>query len=216
MKTKSISNKLIQSLFHSFPKIMKHLKLYHLLFLLSFTLFSSCNKEITEPEHKNNGSNVLYFEVDGKGYLLQDKRFGFKTKKTGEIFSGNDKKSLPIFRTIQKVGTVKNSISISYCFDKSQNGSALCGALFLEFKYINDKFNIEDIALSGLFYSPKLDKVVDFYNLSNVLSPELTIFNFDKNAEIISGQLRFNYFEKTPDETVSVYIYFDIPVSNAQ
>jgi hypothetical protein len=123
-----------------------------LLSIGTLLFLSSCNKEITEPEHKNNGSNVLYFEVDGKGYLLQDKRFGFKTKKTGEIFSGNDKKSLPIFRTIQKVGTVKNSISISYCFDKSQNGSALCGALFLEFKYINDKFNIEDIALSGFFF----------------------------------------------------------------
>lgn len=59
-----------------------------LLIGISLLTISSCNKEVREPKHKNNGSNVLYFNIDGKGYLLRDRCLDFPSKKTGDIFWG--------------------------------------------------------------------------------------------------------------------------------
>jgi hypothetical protein len=214
MKTKSISNKLIQSLFHSFPKIMKHLKLYHLLFLLSFTLFSSCNKEITEPEHKNNGSNVLYFEVDGKGYLLQDKSFGLKTKKTGEIFVGDDKKSLPLLNKFVTSGAWVYTLDVAFSFDKQTPDAKNFGNFTIEFSNVNGIIKCISFYNSCRFFSPKHNKHVDLSILTLSRPPTLIIDNFDEKSTIVSGEIVCQYLDQDPNEVIDFRIYFDVEVNN--
>lgn len=183
-----------------------------LLFILTFSLISSCNKEVREPKHKNNGSNVLYFNIDGKGYLLRDRCLDFPSKKTGDIFGGSDRKSLPQFVTYERTDTIRNSLNFSYVFDKTEEGNSSFGNFFIEFTNINNVIKVNSLGTNSRFYSPTQKKQVVFWSKNYVEWPTLKIFNYNKFAEHIAGELRFKYFEIDSTKIVDFYLYFDLDV----
>ena len=68
---------------------MKNFPLIFLLLLSAFVL-NSCNKEISEPEHKADGSNVVYLKIDDKDEFLLDSRNKRLHRKTAAKFDEVD------------------------------------------------------------------------------------------------------------------------------
>lgn len=68
---------------------MKNFPLIIALFISSI-LIISCNKEISEPEHKADGSNVVYLKIDDKEEYILDARNKRLHRKTAGKFDDYD------------------------------------------------------------------------------------------------------------------------------
>jgi hypothetical protein len=178
-----------------------------------FLLTNSCKKEISEPKHKNDGSNVLYFNIDGKGYMLRDKRWDMPSRKTGEIFTRDDKDRLPAL--YQYTGTNPESLSLitSFCFDKPGEEYGECGYFQIFFSKTNNEYVFQDFKSTFIFYSPKLNRRINISDETFVNTPILNIEKLDAEAKIISGSIEFDFKEFNNDTVSNCYIYFDLNVN---
>lgn len=68
---------------------MKNFPLIAQLIIFSLVLYS-CGKDISEPKHKANGSNVVYLKVDDKEeYLLEDRNRRLHKRTAGKFEEDN-------------------------------------------------------------------------------------------------------------------------------
>ncbi|HRG59450.1 MAG TPA: hypothetical protein PK323_10875 [Bacteroidia bacterium] len=68
---------------------MKNFPLIAQLIIFSLVLYS-CGKDISEPKHKANGSNVVYLKVDdNKEYLLEDRNRRLHKRTAGKFEDDN-------------------------------------------------------------------------------------------------------------------------------
>jgi hypothetical protein len=183
---------------------------FSLLLMFILTSISSCKKEISEPKHKNDGSNVLYFNIDGKGYMLRDQCWDIPTRKTGDIFVGEDKDRKPYIDYNAKFNTKSYSLYTSYCFDKISEEFRQCGGFSLYFSKGPDGYRFVRLSSSLKFYSPKHNRRIDIYSVTFVSTPILNIEKLDTAAKIISGSLQFDFKEFKKEDISNCYIYFDL------
>jgi hypothetical protein len=178
-----------------------------------FLLTNSCKKEISEPKHKNDGSNVLFFNIDGKGYMLRDKRWDMPSRKTGEIFAGENRDIKPNLYYNPKSGSKVQMLTTTYCFDKKSIDYKECGSFTLFFSKGPNGYRFEDFSSSMMFYSPKLNRRIDIFGVTFVNTPILNIEKLDTEAKIISGSIEFDFKEFNKDTVSNCYIYFDLNVN---
>jgi hypothetical protein len=181
-----------------------------------FMAFGSCNKEIQEPEHKNDGSNVLYFNIDGKGYLIRDRCFDLPSRKTGDIYGGDDKGSLPRLKVITNTGIATYVLEISYDFNKEDKTRGNMGGITIIFYQKPDgSYYVREIYSDMLFYSPKAQKLVSIIDIDTKVPSILRIEKFDKEKSFISGNLYFLAKQFGSNESSTCYLYFDLKTNNS-
>jgi hypothetical protein len=175
-----------------------------------FLLLNSCKKEISEPKHKNDGSNVLYFNIDGKGYMLRDQCWDVPTRKTGDIFVGNDRDKKPYIRYITKFNTKSYAFHTNYCFDKISEEFRQCGGLSLFFSKGPDGYRFVKLNSALMFYSYKHNRLINIEDVNFINTPIINIEKLDTAAKIISGSLQFDFKETNKEDVSNCYIYFDL------
>ena len=72
---------------------MKNFPLIAMLFISSF-IFNACSKDISEPEHKADGSNVIYLKVDDSEEFLLDSRSKLFHKNTASNIDDPEESSV--------------------------------------------------------------------------------------------------------------------------
>jgi len=177
-----------------------------------FLLSNSCKKEISEPKHKNDGSNVLYFNIDGKGYMLRDQCWDVPTRKTGDIFVDEDRDKKPYIRYIAKFNTKSYAFHTNYCFDKISEEFRQCGGFSLFFSRGPDGYRFVNLNSALMFYSYKHNRLINIENVIYINPPKLNIEKLDTEAKIISGSLQFDFKETNKEDVSNCYIYFDLKI----
>jgi hypothetical protein len=177
-----------------------------------FLLSNSCKKEISEPKHKNDGSNVLYFNIDGKGYMLRDQCWDVPTRKTGEIFTRDDKDRLPALYQYTGANLESFSLITSFCFDKPKEEYGECGYFQIFFTKTNNQYVFQDFQSTLIFYSPKLNRRINISGVTFVNTPSLNIEKLDTEEKVISGSIEFDFKEFNKDTMSNCHIYFDLKI----
>ena len=115
---------------------MKNFPLIAILFISSF-LINACSKEISEPEQKAKGCNVVYIKVNDSEVFLLDDRSKLLHKKTASDIG--DKDGL-IYKEISRNNVLLSSFDIPFQ-RKDQKAEFNYGRIKLEFDIQTEKLD---------------------------------------------------------------------------
>ena len=115
---------------------MKNFPLIAILFISSF-LINACSKEISEPEQKAKGCNVVYIKVNDSEVFLLDDRSKLLHKKTASDIG--DKDGL-IYKEISRNNVLLSSFDIPFQ-RKDQKAEFNYGRIKLEFDIETEKLD---------------------------------------------------------------------------
>ncbi len=115
---------------------MKNFPLIAILFISSI-IFSACSKEISEPEQKAKGCNVVYIKVNDSEVFLLDDRSKLLHKKTASDIG--DKDGL-IYKEISRNNVLLSSFDIPFQ-RKDQKAEFNYGRIKLEFDIQTEKLD---------------------------------------------------------------------------
>jgi hypothetical protein len=115
---------------------MKNFPLIAMLFISSI-IFSACSKEISEPEQKAKGCNVVYIKVNDSEVFLLDDRSKLLHKKTASDIG--DKDGL-IYKEISRNNVLLSSFDIPFQ-RKDQKAEFNYGRIKLEFDIQTEKLD---------------------------------------------------------------------------
>jgi hypothetical protein len=115
---------------------MKNFPLIAILFISSI-IFSACSKEISEPEQKAKGCNVVYIKVNDSEVFLLDDRSKLLHKKTASDIG--DKDGL-IYKEISRNNVLLSSFDIPFQ-SKDQKAEFNYGRIKLEFDIETEKLD---------------------------------------------------------------------------
>jgi hypothetical protein len=193
---------------------MKNFPLIALLFVSTFVIIS-CNKDITEPEHKADGSNVVYLKIDDNEEYLLDSRNKRLHKKTAAKFDNDDNdvvwysefnmngREFAYFSMTFKPFNIKKSdfrkASISLRIDKQ---TQLLDTAFL-------RENLTEIYNSAINFTTDKDEYKSYY-IDSII--DYKIIKWDQEKKILTFSANCTY-SRSPKETPAnprIYFYFDI------
>jgi hypothetical protein len=115
---------------------MKNFPLIAILFISSF-IINACSKEISEPEQKAKGCNVVYIKVNDSEVFLLDDRSKLLHKKTASDIG--DKDGL-IYKQISRNNVLLSSFDIPFQ-RKDQKAEFNYGRIKLEFDIQTEKLD---------------------------------------------------------------------------
>ncbi len=115
---------------------MKNFPLIAMLFISSF-IINACSKEISEPEQKAKGCNVVYIKVNDSEVFLLDDRSKLLHKKTASDIG--DKDGL-IYKEISRNNVLLSSFDIPFQ-RKDQKAEFNYGRIKLEFDIQTEKLD---------------------------------------------------------------------------
>ncbi len=115
---------------------MKNFPLIAMLFISSF-IFNACSKDISEPEHKAKGCNVVYIKVNDSEVFLLDDRSKLLHKNTA---SDIGKKDEVRYKQISRNNVLLSSFDIPFQ-RKDQKAEFNYGRIKLEFDIETEKLD---------------------------------------------------------------------------
>lgn len=193
---------------------MKNFPLIALLFICSI-LFYSCNKDITEPEHKADGSNVVYLKTDDNEEFLLDSRNKRLHKKTAGKFDDYDNAIVRFDEfLINNQEIVNFSIFIEpYHLDKAEFKNATIIIRFnkntLELDTAFLRKYLSDAGDSFIRFETEKDEYKSFY-VDSIL--DYKIVKWDPVNKIFSMWANCTYgrFPKPTPTNPKIYFYLDL------
>lgn len=184
--------------------------------ILCLFLFSNCNKDITEPEHKANGSNVVYLRVDDKEEFLLENKNKRLHKKTAGKFDEDDDDIVKYDEYID-YNTKREVIDFSiYILPHNVKANLKKAALIL-------RFNKQTQAIDTAFFREYLDtsghSVVKFhavtdeyreYNIDSIIDYKIIKLDTEKKIFTFSANCSYSNFPKVTPKNPRLYFYLDL------
>lgn len=192
---------------------MKNFPLITLLFISSI-VFNSCNKNISEPEHKANGSNVVYLKIDdNEEYLLEDRNKRLH-KKTAGKFEEDDKDAVKYSEYALNNREFSNfSIGILPFDDKAKLRQAsitlridkLTQELDTAFlrEYLNKTWS------SKISFEVKTDESKAYY-IDSIIDYKVIKWDRENNIFTFSANCSYSNSPKSTPANPRIYFYIDI------
>lgn len=190
---------------------MKNFPLITLLFS-SALLFNSCSKEISEPEHKAKGCNVVYIKVNESEVFLLDDRSKLLHKNTASDIAENDK---TIYGEVLRSNVLLSSFDISFK-RKDKKAAFNYGRIKLEFDpktqqldtsffrttITKDRNSFINFSVGG--NNPReffVDSIIDYKIIK--WDKEEKIFTFEANAT-------YAFYPSGTPPNPKIYFYVDV------
>jgi hypothetical protein len=193
---------------------MKNFPLIAMLFISSF-IINACSKEISEPEQKANGSDVMYLKVDDKEEYLLDSRSKRLHKNTAGKFTDFDKDVIRYSEFNINNRVVSNfqiyivpyhpqkaffqKASITLRFDKQTQQ--------LDTAHLRD--NLTKTWSSGINFDVKTDEFRSYY-IDSIIDYKIVRWDIEKRILTFWANCTYSRSPKTTPLNPKIYFYFDL------
>lgn len=191
---------------------MKNFPLITALFISSM-MFNSCNKEISEPEHKADGSNVVYLKIDDKEeFLLKEGNRRIKRKNTAAF---NDESNIS-YSEYKSNNITFSDFSLSFRpfnYKKSEFQTATIRLRIDKQTQVLDtaflRNNLKKTWSSAINFSVNSDEFKEYF-IDSIL--DYKIIKWDQGNQILtfSANCTYSRSPKTTPQNPKIYFYFDI------
>jgi len=194
---------------------MKNFPLIAMLFISSF-IFNACSKDISEPEHKADGSNVIYLKVDDSEEFLLDSRSKLFHKNTASNIDDPEESSVPRYTEYNRNNKVISTFTIVFNAKKANKAEFQSG-------YIKLKFDKSTKVLDSAFVSDRISKksftAIDFtikgenprkLYVDSLIDYKLTKWDQESKIFTFSANCNYNTGNSQQLPKKKLYFYLDI------
>jgi hypothetical protein len=193
---------------------MKNFPLIDLLFISSF-IFNACSKEISEPEQKADGSDVMYLRVDDKEEYLLDSRNKRLHKNTAGKFTDFDSDVIR-YSEFEINNRVVSNFSIYIIPYDLKKASFQKASITLRFDKQTQQL---DTAYLREFLKKTWSSVVNFdvnsdgyksYYIDSIIDYKIVKWDIEKQILTFWANCTYSRSPYTTPTNPKIYFYFDL------
>lgn len=185
---------------------------------ISVIAFNSCKKEISEPEQKADGSNVIYLKIDDQEEFLLDSRNKRLHKKTAGKFDDYDNQIVKYYEyTINnKVVTEFSIYLIPFNYKKAELQKA---SIVLRF---DKQTQLLDTSFLRAYLKETANSVINFhvnkneykeYYVNSILDYKLIKLDTENKIFTFSANCTYSRKPLVTPTNPKIYFYIDIKYS---
>jgi hypothetical protein len=193
---------------------MKNFSLITLLFISSF-IFNSCNKDIKEPEHKADGSNVVYLKIDDKDEFLLDSRNKRLHKKTAARFDEDDN-DIVRFSEFTINGREYAQYTMYFTPFNSKKAEFQKASIILRIdkqtQLLDTAFlreTLTDARNTVISFATKKDEYKSYF-IDSIIDYKIIKWDTEKKIFTFSANCTYSHSPKETPANPRIYFYFDI------
>jgi hypothetical protein len=193
---------------------MKNFTLIAMIFISS-VIFNGCSKEISEPDQKADGSDVMYLRVDDKEEYLLDSRNKRLHKNTAGKFTDFDSDVIRYseFKINNRTYSYFSMYFIPYNYEKAEfNKASISLRIDKETQLLDTVFLREELSKtwgSAINFDVRSDEFKSYY-VDSIL--DYKIIKWDQENKIFTFSANCTYIRspKTTPSNPKVYFYLDV------